>query len=87
MSIICTQPRRISAIGVAERVAAERGEKLGEGAVGYAVRGESRQTARTSLLFCTTGVLLKMLEEVRVGRAGRVGRVSWWCCSACSRRR
>ena len=28
------------------------------------MRGESRQTARTSLLFCTTGVLLKMLEEV-----------------------
>ena len=63
VSIICTQPRRISAIGVAERVAAERGERLGDGAVGYAVRGESRQSGRTSLLFCTTGVLLKMLEE------------------------
>ena len=63
VNVVCTQPRRISAIGVAERVAAERGEKLGEGAVGYAVRGESAQTDRTSLLFCTTGVLLKMLEE------------------------
>lgn len=29
-SIICTQPRRISAMAVSERVAAERGEKLGE---------------------------------------------------------
>lgn len=29
-SIICTQPRRISAISVSERVAAERGENLGE---------------------------------------------------------
>lgn len=29
-SIICTQPRRISAIAVAERVAAERGEEIGE---------------------------------------------------------
>lgn len=29
-SIICTQPRRISAISVSERVAAERGEQLGE---------------------------------------------------------
>lgn len=29
-SIICTQPRRISAMSVAERVAAERGENLGE---------------------------------------------------------
>ncbi len=31
-------PRRISAIGVAERVAAERGEKAGEATVGYQVR-------------------------------------------------
>ena len=29
-SIVCTQPRRISAIAVSERVAAERGEKIGE---------------------------------------------------------
>jgi len=29
-NIICTQPRRISAMSVSERVAAERGEKLGE---------------------------------------------------------
>lgn len=29
-NIICTQPRRISAISVSERVAAERGEMLGE---------------------------------------------------------
>lgn len=29
-SIICTQPRRISAMSVSERVAAERGENLGE---------------------------------------------------------
>jgi hypothetical protein len=63
VSMICTQPRRISAIGVAERVAAERGEAVGHGAVGYAVRGESRQSNETSLLFCTTGVLLRMLED------------------------
>lgn len=29
-SIICTQPRRISAMAVSERVAAERGEDLGD---------------------------------------------------------
>ncbi len=29
-SIICTQPRRISAMAVAERVSAERGEPLGD---------------------------------------------------------
>ena len=29
-SIICTQPRRISAMGLAERVAQERGEVVGD---------------------------------------------------------
>ncbi|XP_048456890.1 putative ATP-dependent RNA helicase DHX57 [Rhincodon typus] len=39
-NIICTQPRRISAISVAERVAKERIERLG-GSVGYQIRLES----------------------------------------------
>jgi len=60
--VICTQPRRISAISVSERVADERGEHLG-GAVGYAVRMESKASAATCLLFCTTGVLLRRLEN------------------------
>ena len=39
--IVCTQPRRISAISVAERVADERDEKVGEdGSVGYQIRLE-----------------------------------------------
>ncbi|KAK8357775.1 hypothetical protein V6Z12_A05G439500 [Gossypium hirsutum] len=37
-SIICTQPRRISAMAVAERVSAERGEPLGETGFTYPVR-------------------------------------------------
>lgn len=53
-NIVCTQPRRISAVGLAARVAAERGEKCGE-VVGYSVRLDSKQSARTRLLFCTTG--------------------------------
>lgn len=61
-NIICTQPRRISAIGVAERVAAERCERIG-GAVGYTIRLESATSAATRLLFCTTGILLRRLEE------------------------
>ena len=40
--IFCTQPRRLSALSVAERVAAERGEKIGE-TVGYQIRLESKQ--------------------------------------------
>ncbi|XP_042000081.1 DExH-box ATP-dependent RNA helicase DExH3-like [Salvia splendens] len=59
-SIICTQPRRISAIAVAERVAAERGEEIGE-SVGYKVRLEGMKGRDTRLLFCTTGILLRRL--------------------------
>nr|XP_043630716.1 DExH-box ATP-dependent RNA helicase DExH3 [Erigeron canadensis] len=59
-NIICTQPRRISAMSVAERVAAERGEKLGD-SVGYKVRLEGVKGKDTRLLFCTTGILLRRL--------------------------
>ena len=58
--ILCTQPRRISAISVAARVAQERGEELGE-SVGYQIRLEARRSENTRLLFCTTGVLLRRL--------------------------
>ncbi|KAM0944126.1 putative RNA helicase [Dioscorea sansibarensis] len=59
-SIICTQPRRISAMAVAERVSAERGENLG-GSVGYKVRLEGMKGKNTHLLFCTSGILLRRL--------------------------
>ncbi|PWA44533.1 DEA(D/H)-box RNA helicase family protein [Artemisia annua] len=55
-SIICTQPRRISAMSVA----AELGEKLGD-SVGYKVRLEGVKGRDTRLLFCTTGILLRRL--------------------------
>ncbi|XP_074650448.1 3'-5' RNA helicase YTHDC2-like [Tubulanus polymorphus] len=58
--ILCTQPRRISALSVAERVAAERGEKIGQ-TVGYQIRLESRVSPKTLLTFCTNGVLLRTL--------------------------
>uniref|UniRef100_A0A4W6FQP7 Putative ATP-dependent RNA helicase DHX57 n=1 Tax=Lates calcarifer TaxID=8187 RepID=A0A4W6FQP7_LATCA len=60
-NIICTQPRRISAISVAQRVAQERAECLGN-SVGYQIRLESVRTSATRLLYCTTGVLLRRLE-------------------------
>ena len=40
-NIIVAQPRRISAMSVAERVAAERGETLGS-TVGYSIRLEAK---------------------------------------------
>ncbi|CAI8607078.1 unnamed protein product [Vicia faba] len=63
-SIICTQPRRISAMAVAERVSAERGESLGE-TVGFKVRLEGMRGKNTHLLFCTSGILLRRLLSDR----------------------
>ena len=60
-NIIMTQPRRISALGVADRVAAERLEKVGQ-TVGYSIRLDSKRSAKTRLLLCTTGVLLRRLQ-------------------------
>ncbi|XP_030627357.1 LOW QUALITY PROTEIN: putative ATP-dependent RNA helicase DHX57 [Chanos chanos] len=60
-NIICTQPRRISAIAVATRVAQERAETLGH-STGYQIRLETVRSSSTRLLFCTTGVLLRRLE-------------------------
>ncbi|XP_033952296.1 3'-5' RNA helicase YTHDC2 [Pseudochaenichthys georgianus] len=58
--IFCTQPRRLAAIAVAERVAAERGERVGQ-TVGYHIRLESRVSPKTLLTFCTSGVFLRTL--------------------------
>lgn len=61
-NIVVTQPRRISAVSVSDRVANERCEPLGR-SVGYSVRFES-QLPRPygGILFCTVGVLLRKLE-------------------------
>uniref|UniRef100_A0A0A9XY87 RNA helicase n=1 Tax=Lygus hesperus TaxID=30085 RepID=A0A0A9XY87_LYGHE len=61
-NIMCTQPRRISAITVAERVANERGERLGY-SVGYQIRLEKvMPRSSASILYCTTGVLLQYMH-------------------------
>lgn len=58
--IICTQPRRLSTIAVSERVARERGERLGQ-IVGYQIKLESELSPQSALIYCTTGVLLRTL--------------------------
>ncbi|KAK4355822.1 hypothetical protein RND71_024793 [Anisodus tanguticus] len=58
--IVCTQPRRISATSVSERISAERGESVGY-TVGYKIRLESRGGRQSSIMFCTNGVLLRVL--------------------------
>ncbi|OQV15950.1 putative ATP-dependent RNA helicase DHX30 [Hypsibius exemplaris] len=61
--IVITQPRRISAVSLAERVAAERNEELGQ-TVGYQVRLESRMPPEHGcIFFCTTGILLRRLQD------------------------
>ncbi|KAF2434031.1 ATP-dependent RNA helicase A [Tothia fuscella] len=62
VNIICTQPRRISALGLADRVTDERCGKVGE-EVGYIIRGESKfREGTTKITFVTTGVLLRRLQ-------------------------
>lgn len=61
-NICVTQPRRISAVSVSERIAAERCEPVGQ-SVGYSVRFESLlPRPYASIMFCTVGVLLRKLE-------------------------
>ncbi|XP_043511200.1 dosage compensation regulator isoform X1 [Frieseomelitta varia] len=61
-NIAITQPRRISAVSVADRVASERHENLGM-SIGYSVRFEScLPRPYGSIMFCTVGVLLRKLE-------------------------
>lgn len=61
-NIVVTQPRRISAISIAERVAAERCEDVG-GTVGYNVRLEGASSDRTQLCFLTPGILLRKFQS------------------------
>nr|XP_028604260.1 ATP-dependent RNA helicase DHX29 isoform X2 [Podarcis muralis] len=66
-NIVCTQPRRISAVSLATRVCEELGCESGPGGrnsmCGYQIRMESRTGEATRLLYCTTGVLLRKLQE------------------------
>lgn len=62
-NIAVTQPRRISAISVSERIASERNEPIGQ-SVGYSVRFETVMPRPFgSIMFCTIGVLLRKLEQ------------------------
>lgn len=62
-TIICTQPRRISAIGLADRVSEERIDKCGA-ETGYIIRGKNDTNDETRISFVTTGVMLRMVQSV-----------------------
>lgn len=57
--IFCTEPRRISAISLAQRVSQELGEVPGalgtnRSLIGYNIRLESRVASATRLIYATT---------------------------------
>ena len=60
----CTQPRRVAAVSVSRRVAAQRLESLGQ-SVGYAIRFEQVLGPRTRIKFMTDGILLR---EILLGQ-------------------
>ncbi len=57
-NIACTQPRRVAALTVAQRVAVERRCVLGE-EVGYTVRFDDKTSRQTRLKYMTDGMLLR----------------------------
>ncbi|KAJ2617032.1 DEAH-box ATP-dependent RNA helicase prp43 [Coemansia sp. RSA 1365] len=56
--VACTQPRRVAAMSVAQRVAEEVDVKLGQ-EVGYSIRFEDCTSSKTILKYCTDGMLLR----------------------------
>lgn len=62
-----TQPRRIAARSVAERIASELGTELGgaDGVVGYQVRFTDRTSKATRVKLMTDGILLAELQRDR----------------------
>ncbi|XP_017056138.1 3'-5' RNA helicase YTHDC2 [Drosophila ficusphila] len=58
--VIVSQPRRIAAMSVSERISEERGEALGS-TVGYQIRMNSKCSSHTVLVLTTSGCLLRAL--------------------------
>lgn len=56
--VCCTQPRRVAAMSVAQRVADEMDCILGQ-EVGYSIRFEDCSSSRTALKYMTDGMLLR----------------------------
>lgn len=73
--IYCTEPRRISAVSLAQRVSRELGDPPGtvgtlSSLVGYSIRLESNTSRNTRLAFVTNGIALRMLES-GTGQSGQ----------------
>ena len=79
--IYVTEPRRISAISLAQRVSQELGERRGavgsaDSLVGYSIRMEAKISNNTRLAFVTNGIALRMLESGSAGRGTAFDQVT-----------
>lgn len=61
--IVMLEPRRVAARAVAARIAEERGQRPGDGEVGYSVRFDRKVSASTRLEVVTEGLLLRRLQH------------------------
>lgn len=73
--VYCTEPRRISALSLANRVSRELGEPPGAvgtngSLVGYSIRLESNTSKTTRLAYVTNGIALRMLEGSAADQRG-----------------
>ncbi|CAD2114074.1 pre-mRNA-splicing factor ATP-dependent RNA helicase PRP2, putative [Plasmodium vinckei] len=59
-NIICTQPRRIACIAIANRVADEMNVKVGK-EVGYVIRFQNKTSDNTKVIYMTDGMFLRLL--------------------------
>lgn len=57
-AVVVTQPRRVAAMSVSQRVSEEMGVKLGH-EVGYSVRFDDKTSEKTVVKFATDGLLLR----------------------------
>lgn len=66
--ICCTQPRRVAAMSISQRVADEMDVQLGE-EVGYTIRFEDKSNKNTVLKYMTDGMLLReAMTDPTLGR-------------------
>ncbi|KAI0034301.1 P-loop containing nucleoside triphosphate hydrolase protein [Vararia minispora EC-137] len=75
VKIYCTEPRRISALSLAQRVSRELGDVPGvvgtaNSLVGYSIRLESKISRNTMLAYVTNGIALRMFESGGDGEGG-----------------
>mmetsp|Transcript_28676 Transcript_28676/g.66514 ORF Transcript_28676/g.66514 Transcript_28676/m.66514 type:complete len:1037 (+) Transcript_28676:142-3252(+) len=60
--VVCTQPRRVAAITLAEYVSKDRGQELGD-EVGYQIRFINKFSESTRLIYATTAIVLRRLHS------------------------